>query len=72
MRVLSRVTAAAAALIGVTALGWGVRLLIRFHNGDPVVAQWWHMYAVGNGTLWVLAIVLAVIAMLAAKAGRSS
>jgi hypothetical protein len=56
----------------VTALVWGIRILVRFHTGDAVVVQWWHLYAIGNGVLWALAVVLGIIAIAASRVDRSS
>ncbi len=73
MRVTSCVSAAFSAVAAVTALVWGANILAHFHAGDAVVTQWWRLYAIGNGILWVLAIMLGAIAILAFKdTNRSS
>ncbi|HSW91815.1 MAG TPA: hypothetical protein VLG09_04170 [Candidatus Saccharimonadales bacterium] len=72
MRATSCVSAAFAAVAAMTALVWGIKVLIRFHAGDAVVVQWWHLYALGNGILWVLAIAFGAIAILALRDARRS
>lgn len=72
MRVTSCLSAVLSVVAAVTALAWGIRILVHFNADDAVVVQWWRLYAIGNGVLWALAVVLGIIAILASRIDRSS